>query len=141
MTKLSNSFSKFVGNYCLYSYYLSGIGDVEESAEKCFLYCKEVVDLYDLEKYFDKKDINHQRWLECLSILGSCYLDGYGTNKDFKKGFDISLKAALLGDKESILKLGEIYELGKCIFRNFKKAIEWYQEAAILEMNMLDKNL
>lgn len=132
MTGLSNKFSKFIGNYYLYIYYLCGKEGIEESSEKCFLYCKNVVDQYDFEEDFDNNDSHHQKWLECLSFLGSCYLDGDGTSIDYRKGFELSLKAALLGDTESMFDVGEVFEYGKGVIPNSQKAIEWYQKAADL---------
>lgn len=132
MTELSNKFSKFIGNYYLYTYYLCGKEGIEESSEKCFLYCKNVVDLYDFEEDFDNSDSHHQKWLECLSILGSCYLDGDGTSVDYRKGFELSLKAALLGDTDSMFEVGEVFEYGKGVIPNPQKAMEWYQKAADL---------
>lgn len=132
LLQLTNSYSKFVANYYLYSYYLAGKGDIQESAEKCCYYCKKVLELYDFEEDFDSENINHQEWLECLSILGSSYLDGDGVETDYAKGWELSLKAARLGDMDSMFDIGEAYELGKGVEPDLNKAIEWYKKSAEL---------
>lgn len=130
ITQLSNSVLKSLGYYHLYKYYINGIGEIGKSIEKSFSYCKQVVELNDFSEDFDKENGLCAQWLECLMILGACYLDGEGTQIDVQKGIELTLKAANLGDTFAMYNLGEVYELGEGVPINLKDAILWYQKAA-----------
>ena len=132
ITQLSNSVLRSLGYYHLYKYYINGIGEIGKSIEKSFSYCKQVVELNDFSKDFDKENRLCSQWLECLMILGACYLYGEGTQIDVQKGIELTLKAANLGDALAMYNLGEVYELGEGVPINLEDAIQWYQKAADL---------
>ncbi|RIA80725.1 hypothetical protein C1645_838182 [Glomus cerebriforme] len=92
-------------------------------------------------------------YLNAKFHLGYCYINGIGTKIDKEKGIGLYNKAAKKENEEKILndlnevnywyqksaeydnkvalyKLGEIYELGKGVYKNEIRAFDYYQQAA-----------
>lgn len=67
---------------------------------------------------------------EAQNLLGICYYEGYGTEKDLKKAVEWYRKAAEQGNAESQYHLGYCYANGEGVEENQAKAAEWYKKAA-----------
>jgi TPR repeat protein len=67
-------------------------------------------------------------------LLGNCYLDGVGTQKDEKKALECFVKGDELGDGYCTWMLGEFYEKGSYgLEKNDKKTFQYYLKAANIE--------
>ena len=63
-------------------------------------------------------------------ILGNCYCDGEGVEKDYVKAVALYQAAARQGDVRALFNLGNRYESGEGVSRDVKKAILCWKEAA-----------
>lgn len=133
MAESSNQFSKKVSNYYLYTYYYLGKNGVEEDEDKAFYYAKNVCDLFKLTESYNDDDVWHNRWRECLSVVGETYL--YGINdtdkgKDYRLAFEYLLKASDFGDAPAMSDLALMYEEGKGVKKDLDMALYWYEKSA-----------
>jgi len=67
---------------------------------------------------------------EAICGLGICYQNGYGTEKDETRAFQLFLKASEMGLLEAQFQLAEAYHFGKGILRDDKKAMDLYFKTA-----------
>ena len=63
----------------------------------------------------------------CQRDLGVWYLEGTGVPRDEKKGFQLSLKAAVQGDNQAMFNVGMCYQLGRGVGYSLKRALDWYE--------------
>lgn len=89
-----------------YIYYRGGEG-VERDYEKAV-------------KYFEMS-IKRNDW--CSDMLGTCYLNGFGTSKDYVKAKELFLKYP--GEELSAIGLGKIYCYGLGTKQDIKKGMEY----------------
>ena len=68
--------------------------------------------------------------LEAIGVLSDCYKEGCGIEKDEKKAFELSKKAADLGEPMSMCDLGIMYEYGKGVKKDEDEAFYYYKKAA-----------
>mmetsp|Transcript_30698 Transcript_30698/g.74122 ORF Transcript_30698/g.74122 Transcript_30698/m.74122 type:complete len:428 (-) Transcript_30698:194-1477(-) len=69
---------------------------------------------------------------EAFTIIGFRYQDGlYGLAKDSNKAFEMWSKAAELGSNSGCIKVGDSYHQGLGVQEDRKKAIHYYQVAAM----------
>ncbi|MCD8216126.1 MAG: sel1 repeat family protein [Clostridiales bacterium] len=67
-----------------------------------------------------------------LNNLGCCYLNGEGTDRDYKKAVECFEKAAAHKDDLAHLNLAVCYTFGLGVERNLEKSLELYKQAADL---------
>lgn len=63
-------------------------------------------------------------------ILGRCYLDGIGTDKDEAKALDLFERAASQGVSEALADLGLIYINGLGVEKDIAKAVQYLEQAS-----------
>mmetsp|Transcript_42245 Transcript_42245/g.108783 ORF Transcript_42245/g.108783 Transcript_42245/m.108783 type:complete len:478 (-) Transcript_42245:502-1935(-) len=68
-----------------------------------------------------------------VTLLGLCYANGHGVDKDESKAAQLYEIAAQQGDLTAILSLGIAYEYGKGVDKNEVKAVELYDSGAAKE--------
>lgn len=71
---------------------------------------------------------------ECVRLLGSCYLKGYGVDKNPSAAFAKFREAYDLGNLEAINNIGNCYFFGNGVAKDEKKALEWYRKGAEKEI-------
>ena len=116
-----------------------------DKAIKCFEECAKQGNKraqYALYEYYgDNGDKNNARkWLEFLaensndvldqSMVGFCFLNGRGVEKDYKLAFKWLEKAAKNGDAEGQYLLGNMYYEGFGVQKDYNKAIELVKKSA-----------
>jgi TPR repeat protein len=105
----------------------AGIGGIPQDAVKAFEWFKLAA---------DKNEPN------ALNIVGSCYFNGDGVQRDLSKAFDYYNRSATLNCSDALVNLGRMYEFHLVpmadIFdaeikkTNLKKALQCFEEAAAL---------
>jgi TPR repeat protein len=70
---------------------------------------------------------------EALYDLAVCYAKGAGVDKSDVKAFELYLKAALLGDADSINSVGRCYYFGIGTSENKRVAEIWFERARELD--------
>ncbi|KAJ3107183.1 hypothetical protein HDU97_004603 [Phlyctochytrium planicorne] len=65
-------------------------------------------------------------------ILGYCYGEGFGVEKDEQKAFSLYLSAAQQGESVSMYNVAHCYEEGIGAEKNLEEAIKWYVQSANL---------
>ena len=63
-------------------------------------------------------------------LVGECFENAIGVQKDYKKAFDWYHKVADKGNAEGEMKLGLLYAFGTGLSKNMKEAIQWFRKAA-----------
>ncbi|KAF8961268.1 hypothetical protein BGZ46_001374 [Entomortierella lignicola] len=58
------------------------------------------------------------------------YYEGRGVTQDYRKAFELFLKAANQGDAESQFLLGRMFETGQGVAQDYSKALEYFQKAS-----------
>ena len=61
-------------------------------------------------------------------------MQGQGVSADYQKGYDYSLKAAKLGDGIAIFNIGQFYEQGIVVKKNYPLACAHYSLAKEIHM-------
>jgi uncharacterized protein len=61
--------------------------------------------------------------------LAVCYEKGVGVKRNYKKGFECYLNAALLGDKQAVYEVGRCYYYGIGISKNINISRIWLKHA------------
>ena len=64
------------------------------------------------------------------SLVGDCYLKGWGVLQDYKKAFYWLEKGAKLGSSQSQKWLAGMYMRGEGVLKDYKKALLWHSKAA-----------
>lgn len=64
------------------------------------------------------------------SILGSCFMEGFGVEKNEKEGIEWIKKAAEQGNVYAQLNLGHCYRYGLGVRKNGEECVKWTQKAA-----------
>ena len=90
---------------------------------------------YDIDsKDFDLEDCMAQAQQgnpDAQVSIAYCYIRGsHGLKKDEAKGFEHLRQSAESGDGRSMAHLGECYEEGLGVEKNYVKAVEWFTLAA-----------
>ena len=67
-----------------------------------------------------------------LRMLADCYYGGFGCASDPDRMIQLLSRASQLGDAEAKAKLGFLYEYGRIVKGDKKKAAQLYKEAALL---------
>ena len=105
--------------------------------------CKELDECNELiQKYFETQQYEecfqgHLRLAEKGYPLAECqvgyfYYDGLGVEKDMKKAFYWTERAALHGDRDAQCNLADLFYMeGIIVEKNFSKAKEWFIKAAL----------
>ncbi len=62
--------------------------------------------------------------------LGSIYYDGEGFQRDYKKAYELFMKAESYGNKYAMYNLGMMYKNGEYVSRNYIIAREYFEKAA-----------
>ncbi len=70
--------------------------------------------------------------LDAIHALATWYLFGVGVRRNFRKGFELELRAAKLGVSEAAFNVATSYETGKGVPRNARRGFEYYKRAARL---------
>ncbi|MBE6301345.1 MAG: hypothetical protein E7085_05750 [Parabacteroides distasonis] len=118
-------------DYCYYEF--KGLNVCKELA---FIYAEKGYELVDYSNNFNPEISCQSSWLRCLEHIAYAYLEGEGTKQDYKKAFELTTKAANLGGRCSAYNLGEIYELGRGVSQNKVLALEWYEKAFALGLDI-----
>ncbi|MDG5786157.1 hypothetical protein QA612_01545 [Evansella sp. AB-P1] len=63
-------------------------------------------------------------------IIGSMFLEGYGTDVDYNKAFDWFMRAAKQGDPDAQHEIGKMYDQGQGGLIDIQEAKRWYEKAA-----------
>ncbi|CAG8680291.1 3043_t:CDS:1, partial [Scutellospora calospora] len=94
---------------------------------------------YKINKYTQAypllKSAADKRNAMALNTLGLCYQKGRGTNANKAEGFKIFEQAAKMGLPASQYELGNCYEYGEGVEKNWNKALYWYQKAVEKDVN------
>lgn len=119
---------------------------------------KKAFNYFKASEFFDNSTDNLRRNYEATHILGICYMNGYGVEKDedmalkyfllesnpcsayyigrimqnkkeYKKALKAYEKSAKCGIRDSLNSLGILYEKGWGTKKDVKKALEYYQKA------------
>ena len=85
-----------------------------------------------LEYYKKGAQAGHAK---CLSGLGCTHLRGDTPDANMKLGFELTLRASLLGVGEAMANLGRCYQFGNGCMGNMKKAVIWYKKSLELVPN------
>jgi TPR repeat protein len=72
-------------------------------------------------------------YTECFAELGTCYMNGQGTEKNLVKGFKWSIRAAEQGQPEGMRLVGECYSRGEGVEQSIEQAIYWFEKSLELE--------
>ncbi len=93
----------------------------------------EVDKLIDAKKYEGLVEkllpLAKQGYAPAQSRLGSCYVNGYGVEKNTQQAYECFRKAAEQGDARGMNGLGTCYELGQGVAQDYNQAISWYRKA------------
>ena len=133
MYNIPNAFSQFIASYYLAQYYYYGRNGVQEDEVLAFNFATQACALYDFSNNFNPDNSIHDKWLECLSLIGELYLFGINETEstiNYSKAFEYLSKAAHLGDPTSMNNLASMYEEGQGVEKNLETALFWYQNAA-----------
>ena len=99
--------------------------------------CNELINKYYLTGQYEKCFEGHLKLAEKGYALAECqvgyfYHEGLGVNKDLKKSFYWTERAANHGDRDAQNNMAELfYEAGAVVEKNLDKAREWYKRAAL----------
>jgi TPR repeat protein len=63
-------------------------------------------------------------------MLGNCYRDGLGTEKNVKEGIKWLIRASDQGFAKAQSTLGEIYSFGEGVSKDYVEALKWYRKGA-----------
>ena len=75
-----------------------------------------------------EKDTNGYHWAQFM--IGFCYEDGIGTDRDENKAFEFHTKSARQGNSDAMNHLGACYRHGNGCDQSDTKAFEWYTKSA-----------
>jgi len=64
-----------------------------------------------------------------LNNLGYCYYYGRAGEKDFEKAFNCYMRAASMGNAQSMYKVGDLFWNGYYVFKDYKTAFLWYENS------------
>ena len=78
------------------------------------------------------KGVMHQD-RTAMERAATSMLEGYGTRKDTKRALLLYEEAAAQGSTQACLKLGYMYENGVGVYKEIRKALDWYMKACELE--------
>ena len=99
-----------------------------------FAYCREGERLHSDENYESAfywfKKAADMGLSSSQRILGLCYYNGNGVEKDFSKAVYWYQKAAEAGNSGAQNNLAICYKNGEGVEKDFSKAVYWYQKAA-----------
>ena len=98
--------------YEIAMFYLNGWKPFEENNDEAFKWCLKAAE---------------QGHGGAQNMVGRCYEEAWGCEKDREKAFEWYQKAADKGDAAPMCNLGRIYDKEK---KDLEKAFEWYQKAA-----------
>jgi TPR repeat protein len=76
------------------------------------------------------KNLENKEDKDSLLVLGHCYTQGWGFEKQPEKGFTFISAAATLGSAPAQLALGNAYDRGEGIERDPIEAVKWWLKAA-----------
>lgn len=133
--------------YMLGVMYLQGKGapkDAKAALEKLTLShnlgkhfaCRPIGDLY-FQGAFDNGKQNPDKALEwymrgmehdvlsCIEVLGDCYFNGFGVDKDLDLAYDFYKTAAEKGSTDAAFALGLMYIGGEAVKKNHGEALKW----------------
>ena len=133
MYSMTSPFSQFIASYYLTQYYYYGRNGVKEDEALALNFATQACVLYDFSDNFNPDNSLHDKWLECLSLVGELYLFGINeteNTKNYSKAFEYLSKAAHFGDATSMNNLASMYEEGQGVEKNLETALFWYQNAA-----------
>lgn len=65
------------------------------------------------------------------TVLGDCYMRGFGVSKDDSKAVEWFSRAACLGYASAQSKLAHCYRYGEGVKESIEKALEWSEKAAV----------
>ena len=74
-------------------------------------------------------------------ILGMCYAEGKGVERNLKKAFELYSQAAEQGNAEAQYNLGVCYKNRDGVEQNLKEAIKWYKQAALQGVKVAKRNI
>jgi TPR repeat protein len=114
------------GMITLANSYFYGIGTATDHS-KAVVWSKKVVERAEGMKGSDKKILGV---FPCYRILGSCYYDGTGAERDYREGVRIFQEAAEQGDDMSQMCLGMAYIRGHGVPKDNILAYKWLNLAA-----------
>lgn len=137
---------KFLGKYYLeeqnnetlavnYLEKAANLGDIESLYELGEYYYNKDEDrkaVYYFRQVIGKADKGTYYYNEASSYLGTCYFNGWGTEKDYKMAYNLLLPLTLGKNKDTdaLVIVAECYFKGLGIDKNIGKALELYTEAA-----------
>lgn len=84
--------------------------------------------LTDMVMLFSKAA--EQNHLYSINNLAICYQQGYGTDQDLEKAFELLNKAYLLGDAMAGFNVGQAYWFGLGVAKDMNKGLEYVLNAA-----------
>jgi len=64
-----------------------------------------------------------------VNLLGYCYQNGIGVEKDLSKAVELYQRAVDMGEVHAMTNLGYCYRTGQGVEKNLSKAVELYQRA------------
>ncbi len=67
---------------------------------------------------------------EAMNLLGQCYLDGLGAEKDYQQAMAWFSEAAKLGNAEAMKNLGYMFVIGAGVEKSYDEALRWLKGAA-----------
>jgi TPR repeat protein len=69
-------------------------------------------------------------YIDGITCLARCYIDGVGVDKDSKKAAKLYQEAAELGSSNAQLLIGNFYDKGEGVAKNEFEAVRWFRKAA-----------
>jgi len=72
----------------------------------------------------------NQNCSDCVNLLGHCYRNGLGLEKDLSKAVGLFRQAADMGNPAAMTNLGYCYKYGQGVEKDLSKAVQLYQQAA-----------
>jgi len=105
---------------------------VEEQKQPCIMASMYLLGIHvdkDEKKAIEILEAN-QDCSHCVNLLGHCYRNGLGLEKDLSKAVGLYQRAADMGNSNAMNTLGYCYSHGQGVEKDISKAVGLYQRAA-----------
>lgn len=116
-----------------------------ENQKKGEILLKKANDLYaerkENEAFLEYYSASQMGNAEAIRMVGFCYHNGIGIEKDLKCAVEFYDKAASMRNAAAITNLGFCFYSGEGFKKNLKKAVELYEKAAAMGHAMALNNL